>query len=37
MMDKGMLEYYGDYALGQPYIHFGVMKIEGRDESQGIE
>ena len=34
MMVKGMLVYSGGSALGQPYIHMGIVTIKDGDESQ---
>lgn len=34
MMVKGMLVYSGGSALGQPYIHMGIVTIKDGDENQ---
>ncbi|KZL92633.1 flavodoxin family protein [Clostridium magnum] len=34
MMVKGMLLYSGGSALGQPYIHMGIVTIKDGDENQ---
>ena len=34
MMVKGMLIYSGGSALGQPYIHMGIVTIKDGDEGQ---